>query len=312
MAERCRKPSLSRPGRLTVSALLAVAATGPNAADIEPRSYANIPVGLNFLVVGYTYTQGNVSFSPSVPITNGKMTIHSSYLAYVRSFDLLGLSGKADIILPEAKLSGEAEVKGKPVQRDSSGFADPLFRLYVNLYGAPALSAKDFAAYEQDTIVGVSLAVSPPGGRYNPDKLVNIGTNRWTFKPEAGISKAWGPLTAELAAGAYFFTDNPDFFEGKRLQQAPMYSLQGHLIYSFGQGVWGAFDANYYGGGRTTTDRILNNDLQQNWRVGATLALPLSRQHSLKRYGNTGVCARTGSAFDTIGVAWQYRWGEGF
>jgi hypothetical protein len=87
--------------------------------------------------------------------------------------------------------------------------------------------------------------------------------------------------------------------------------MQGHLIYSLGAGIWGALDANYYTGARTTTNHQFDNNLQQNWRVGATLAFPLSRQHSIKLYGNTGVYSRTGSNYDTIGIAWQYRWGEG-
>jgi len=311
VTDRRRKPVLPLPGKLTFLAVLAAAATGACAADIEPRSYSNIPTGLNFLVAGYAYTQGNVSFSPSVPITNGKIAIHRSYLAYVRSLELFVLSGKVDIIIPEAWLSGQADVQGKPRQRAISGFGDPLFRLYVNLYGAPALSLKDFPSYQQDVIIGASLAISPPGGQYDPDKLVNIGTNRWFFKPEIGLSKAWGPFTAELAAGAFFFTDNTVFFGGELLQQSPMYSMQSHLIYSFGSGIWGAFDANYYAGGRTTADHILNNDMQQNWRGGATLAFPLSRQHSIKLYGSTGVLARTGSNYDNVGISWQYRWGEG-
>ena len=296
------------PGPL---ALAILAAGGCQASDDEPRSYSNIPVGLNFLVAGYAYTQGNVSFAPSVPISNGKITIHSAVLAYSRSLDFWGRSGKVDVIIPQAWLSGQADVEGRPRQRDSGGFADPLLRLYVNFFGAPALSMKEFASYKQDVIVGASFAVSAPGGRYNPDKLVNIGTNRWYFKPELGISKAWGPLTAEFAAGGYFFTENTDFYKGKSFQQEPMYSLQSHLIYHFAPGVWGSLDANYYAGGRTTTAHVLDNDYQQNWRVGATLSVPLSRQQSLKLYGSTGVAARTGSNYDTIGVSWSYRWGEG-
>jgi hypothetical protein len=32
----------------------------------------------------------------------------------------------------------------------------------------------------------------------------------------------------------------------------------------------------------------------------------------LKLYAHTGVYTRTGTDFDTIGLAWQYRWGAGF
>jgi hypothetical protein len=298
--------------KLAASALLASAGFTANATDSDPRAYSNIPVGVNFFIAGYAYTNGSVTFAPSVPIKNGELSIHSAVLAYSRSLDIWGTSGKVDVILPAASLSGKADVLGEPRTRDIAGFADPMVRLYVNLFGAPALSMKDFAAYRQNVIVGASLAVTAPGGQYDPSKLANIGTNRWSFKPEIGISKAWGPLTAEFAAGTYFFTDNPQPFEGENMQQAPLYTAQGHLIYSFGKGIWGAFDANYYTGGETTTDGKAGDNRQENWRVGGTLALPINRYNSLKLYGSTGIYTRTGSDFDIVGVAWQYRWGEGF
>jgi len=301
----------SRSSRLPVLAILGLVNSLVCEADIEPRSYSNIPTGINFLLAGYSYQKGNVAFAPTLPIDNAKLETHSSVFAYVRSLDIWGKSGKLDIIIPEAWLSGQAEVSGQQRDRDVVGFADPMVRLYVNLFGAPAMSMKEFANYKQDTIVGVSLAVTAPGGQYDPQKLVNIGTNRWSFKPEIGVSKAWGAFTAEAAAGVFVFTDNNQPFHGQTLAQAPIYSMQGHLIYNFTRGIWGALDANYYTGGRTTMNNVASENLQQNWRVGATLAFPITRQHSIKLYGNTGIYSRTGSNFDLVGIAWQYRWGEG-
>ena len=135
-------------------------------------------------------------------------------------------------------------------------------------YGAPALTLKEFADWEQDLIIGASFRVVAPWGQYDDTKLVNIGTNRWSFKPEVGLSKAIGPWTFEGTAAATFYTDNNDFFGGKTLSQAPLYSLQGHLIYGFRSGIWASVDATYFVGGRTTVNGVLNSDLQQNWRVG--------------------------------------------
>ena len=302
----------SRFSRLSVLAIMGLVNPLVSEADIEPRSYSNIPVGINFLLAGYSYQSGNIAFAPTIPINNAKLEISSTFLAYVRSLDVWGKSGKVDVIIPEVWLSGEAEVLGKQKSREISGFADPAVRFYVNLFGAPALSPKEFAAYKQDTIVGVSVAVTAPGGQYDPQKLVNIGTNRWSIKPELGISKAWGALIAEAAAGVYVFTDNNQPYLGNTLAQTPMYSFQGHLIYNFTQGIWGALDANYYTGARIVTDGVAADNLQQNWRVGATLAIPINKQHSIKFNGSTGVYSRTGSSYDIIGVAWQYRWGAGF
>ena len=70
-------------------------------------------------------------------------------------------------------------------------------------------------------------------------------------------------------------------------------------------------DATYFTGGRTTLNGVRNYDLQQNWRLGATLALPIDGLNSVKLYASSGVSARTGNNFDLVGIAWQYRFGGG-
>lgn len=282
------------------------------AQDIEPRAYSNAPVGMNFLVAAYGYSEGGVSFDPSVPLTNANIKTDLTAVAYARVLEVGGQSGKFDIILPYASLKGTADYMGSPVAREVSGYGDPRLRYSMNFTGAPALTVQDFSAYRQDLIVGGSVQVSIPTGQYDSDKLINIGTNRWYIKPELGASKAWGPWTLELITGVTLFGDNDDFFGGKRRAQDPIYSLQGHLIYGFSSGIWAAFTAAYLNGGRTTLDGIRGNDLQENFRLGATLALPVDRHHSIKLYANSGIYTRTGTDFDTIGVAWQYRWGDGF
>jgi hypothetical protein len=270
----------------------------------------NTPVGLNFLIAGYAYTSGGVVTDPALPLENARLSVHTGALAYVRSLDLWGYSGKLDIALPYSGVSGTVLFRGEEREREISGFHDPRFRLSANLYGAPALSFEEFAAYRQDLIIGVSLAVSAPLGQYDSDRLVNIGTNRWSIKPELGMSKALGPLALELAAGATVFTRNGDFL-GQTRDQAPLYSLQANAVYDFGRGIWGALTGTYVTGGQTTVDGERNDDRRDNVRIGGTLTLPVNRRNSVKLYGSTGVYTRRGSDFDVIGMAWQYRWGAG-
>lgn len=296
-----------------VATMLLVVATVPmaHAQDIEPRAYSNSPVGVNFLIAGYAYTEGAVPFDASLPVKNAQLKTSSGVLAYARVLDLGGLSGKFDAIVPYTFLSGTADVLGQPVERKVDGFADPKFRLSVNLYGAPALTLKEFKDFEQDLIVGASLQVSVPSGQYDDSRVVNIGTNRWSFKPEVGVSQALGPWTLEFQAAATLFTDNKDFYGGNTRAQDPIYSMQGHVIYGFRSGIWGSVDATYFTGGRTTLNGVQGNDLQQNWRVGGTLAFPVDVHNSVKLYVSSGVSARTDNNYDLIGIAWQYRWGAG-
>ena len=306
-----RSQSTRRSFAVLAACLLAGVVSPGRAQDIEPRAYSNAPVGVNFLIAGYAYTHGGVSFDPSVPLTDAKLNTSNAVLAFASVFDLWGDSAKFDAIVPYTWLSGTAEYQGQSVQRTVSGFANPAFRLSINLYGAPALSLKEFADWEQDLIIGVSLRVSAPWSQYDPTRLVNIGTNRWSFKPELGISKALGPWTLEMQAAATIYTDNHDFFGGNAFSQDPLYSVQGHVIYAFRSGNWVSLDATYFTGGRTTVNGVLQDDLQQNSRLGATLAFPVDRANSIKFYASSGVAARTNNNYNLIGVAWQYRWGGG-
>ena len=281
------------------------------AQDIEPRAYSNAPIGVNFLIAGYAYTRGGVSFDTALPVSDPQLQTSNAVVAYSRVLDLWGQSGRVEAIVPYAWLSGNAEYNGESLQRTVNGLTNAAFRLSANLYGAPALTLKEFAGWEQDLIVGASFRVTVPWGQYDNTKLVNIGTNRWSFKPEVGVSKAVGPWTLELTAAATFFTDNDDFYGGKTRAQDPIYSVQTHVIYSSRLGIWASLDATYFAGGRTTIDGVRNSDLQQNWRVGGTLSFPVDLHNSIKFYANSGVSARTGNDYDLLGVAWQYRWGGG-
>jgi len=203
-----------------VMALLFGAVPAP-AGEIEPRSYINAPVGINFLLAGYAYSDGGLSTEGSSPIKDAQLKMHTGLLAYTRTLDVWGKSGKFDVILGYSQLSGTAMVAGQPRERNVSGLNDPRFRFSVNFYGSPALSLQEFASYRQDLIIGASVQVSAPLGQYDRDKLVNLGNNRWFVKPDIGISKAWGAFELELSTGVTFFSKNDDFLGGKTIAQDP-------------------------------------------------------------------------------------------
>ena len=289
-----------------VAAILA--GTPARAAEIEPRAYLNTPVGMNFVIAGYVYSQGGLSTDPASPLQDANISINTGLFAYARALSIFGRSGKIDVVAPYSDLSGSATFRGEPAERQVSGLNDPRVRLSVNFIGAPALSPQQFASYKQDLIVGASLQVSSPLGQYDPDRLVNIGSNRWYFKPEIGVSKALGAFTLELSTAVYFYTTNDDYYGGKTYEQDPVSSTQAHVIYSFGRGIWAALHGTFDYGGRTTIGGESDDEVMSNSRVGATLALPVTRQSSIKVYGSTGTSTRTGTDFDLVGIGWQYRW----
>jgi outer membrane putative beta-barrel porin/alpha-amylase len=283
------------------------------AQSIEPRLFSNAPVGLNFLLIGYTRSSGGVVLDASIPLEDASVTVHAAVLGYARTLDVAGRSAQVQLLVPYAWLSGEAVhgPTGDVVTRDVDGFGDPAIRFLVNLHGAPALSPSEFKGYRQNLVVGVSLQVTAPLGQYDPERLVNLGTHRWSFKTEFGLSKALGPWNLEATGAVSLYTDNDDFFGGQHRSQDPLYAAQGHVVYRFRRGAWIALDGTYYTGGRTTLDGVEGDDLQQNWRFGLTAALPLNRRDSIKLYASDGVYTRVGDDFLLAGVAWQHHWGGG-
>lgn len=306
---------LTYPAAFVFGLLLLLPAALVHAGEIEPRAYVNTPVGVNFLLGGYAYSKGDLSTPGGSPLKDAELKTNTGILAYARSLDVWGKSGKFDLIVPYTELSGNAMVNGQPRERNVSGFNDPRARFSVNFYGAPALSLEDFANYKQDLLIGASVQVSAPLGQYDKDRLVNLGTNRWFVKPDVGISRQWGDVTLELATGAMIFSDNEDYsngvVSGMKLEQEPLYISQFHLTYNIMPGVWAALSGNYDFGGRTTVDGAKKDDFQKNSRMGATFALPVNRNNSIKLYASTGVHTTVDNDFDLLGLLWQYRWGGG-
>jgi hypothetical protein len=268
-------------------------------------------VSVNFAALGYNYSFGNYLLDPSIPIENGQGNVHSLTGAYVRTFSLFGMSAKADAVVPFAFGDWEGDVEGERATRSATGFGDPAFRLSLNFLGAPALGLPAFARYRQGTVVGASVRVLVPLGQYDPDRLINLGANRWTFIPRVGASRRLGSWTIEALATVRLFTTNSDFFGGSRLEQDPLWAIEGSVSHVFGRGAWIAVDGGWAWGGLTTVNGTPATEDQQSARFGATLNYPLTARSSLKLTWVSGITARLGADFDTIGLFYQYRWGGG-
>jgi hypothetical protein len=284
-------------------------AASASAQELEPRAYRTIPTGLNFVLFSFSYSSGNVLSDSNSPIQDLDVNLRTSVVGYFRSLGLFGRSASFSAAIPHVYLSGSAKLEGEPVSGSRSGPADARFRLTVNLLGGPALTPKEFAKYRQRRNLGVSLSIIAPTGQYDSSRLINFGSNRWSFKPEFGYSSIRGKWIFEGAIGVWLFTDNTDFAGGAVREQDPVGSIQGHLSYNLKPTLWLALDGNYFTGGETTINGLDKQDLQRTSRVGMTLSLPLRRRHSLKIAAHTGAYTRVGADFDIVTVAYLYQWG---
>lgn len=279
------------------------------AQSLEPRLYSNAPLGINFLVVGYNYSTGGLATDPSLGVIDPKINLNVGLLAYVTTYGIFGKSAKLNIVVPTVNLNGDAKTTdGNTLRKDVSGLGDIKAKFSINLFGSPALSKENFKNYKQDLIIGTSIQISVPTGKYEKDKIINIGTNRWATKIGLGASKSINSFAVELLADAEFYSVNSEFKTDIKRKQEPVYSTQAHLIYNIKNGMWCALNANYYWGGLIKEDGVQSSKDFANSRYGFVFAMPINKQNSIKLNGSSGINTRTGADVDSIAIAWQYRW----
>ena len=289
-----------------VVCLLAVTESA-RAQDLEPKAYSASPAGAAFLVVVLTRSTGSVLTDPTLPLTDIKATINSVPLAAGYTFGLFGKLALVTAAVPYAwgEISGQVGEAARAVTR--SGLADSRVKLSINLAGNPAMGVREYVKTPRKIIVGTSLTVATPASQYDGAKLINLGTNRWAFKPEVGVAVPKGRWDFDVYFGVWLFTDNRDFYPGGRTRsQERVKALQGHVSHTFRPRLWAAVDATWYQGGSASVDAGEPSGAMNNSRLGATVSFPMGRQQSLKVAYSSGVAVRTGANFRTLSVGWQF------
>jgi hypothetical protein len=224
-----------------VAAAMIIYAHDTFAQELEARTYTNTPTGVNFISVGYLHSQGNVLIDPALPIEGLDGSVNLGFLRYTRSLGLFGNSSKLKVLVPFTSGDWRGELEGVPQSRSATGAGDLRLTLEVNFLGAPALSTKEFSNFKPRTIVGGSVRIIAPTGEYDETKLINLGSNRWAFRPEFGASRVFGHWDLTIAGAAWFYTDNDEFFGGSTLSQDPLYVIKGHAVYTVRPGFWVGF-----------------------------------------------------------------------
>jgi len=288
--------------------LIGALATSASAQELVPAAYTPAPYGVNLVSLASMYNTGDLAFDPSGPIEEADAKILGTSLSYFRTLSIAGRSATLGVIVPYVLGDLKGLYLGEPASAERSGIGDVALRGGINLYGGRAMNPREFSTYRPRTLIGTSLTIKGPNGQYDSSKLINIGTNRWSVKPEIGIVQVIGRWAIDAYVGAWFYTDNTDFAGGMTREQDPIFSTQAHVRYLIKPGLWAAIDGNFWVGGQTSFDGAVNDDEQRNSRVGLTVSMKLGRNHSLRFAASTGAITRIGGDFDSIGMSYSYSW----
>lgn len=278
------------------------------AQDLEPRRWTPLPSGTTILGIAVGHNTSSLNFDPLLEINDADGKRNFLMLNYTHFFSLAGKSLRFDALLPFHNAKWDGLLRGEPAKVQRTGIADPRFRLSVNLFGAPAPGSG--SKKPANTVVGAAISVNVPWGEYHKDKLLNLGNNRYTIRPQIGVVHTRGPWSYELTGSVFFFTDNNDFFNGNKLEQDPFYAVQTHIIRVFSPGVWGSLSAGYGEGSRSTVNGRKNDDRRDGFIAALSGGLPLTANQGVKLSyiwseinTNTAKIAHS----DTVVFAWSIR-----
>lgn len=284
-----------------------------SAQDLEPRRWGHLPLGANFVGLGYIHTEGEIALDPVLRLTDVEVTMDTAALKYIRTFEMFGKSARFDLV--QAYQDGEwtGLLNDVPASAQRSGFTDTTLRFAINLFGAPPLEGAEFAQYRAgvdcETIVGAGLIVALPTGEYFSDKLINLGENRFSLRPQVGVVHARGKWSFEFTGAASFFTENDDFFGGKELEQEPLVALQGHAIYTFRPGLWLGASVGYDFGGQSAIDGVDKDNRREILSWGLTCGVPVSRSVGFKfGYIDQSTQRQTGADLGNFVAAVSVMW----
>ncbi len=300
--ERSRKPA-GAPVLWLAVVLACCAIVRPSLAqELEVRLWSHLPDDTNFASMAYVDTGADINFDPALQIADATMEMKTYMAAYQRSFALFGHSARIDLRQPWKQATWTGTLAGAPAEVDREGWGDTTARFSLLVLGAPPLEGAEYAAYRaaarDETIVGLGLAVDLPTGEYFSDKLLNIGSNRYTFRPQIGMVQNLGPWAFESTAMAAIFTDNNDFFGGGSFEQEPIYSLQGHVTYTFPDRFWLSAGAAGSMGGEVTVNDVGKDDPKDSLFFGISAGYPVMQRLGLK-LGYIGTRAQTATGSDS-------------
>ena len=205
---------------------------------------------------------------------------------------------------------------GASFNQSSNGFADPNIQLAVNLIGTSKLkSTVDLLNYEPKVTLDIALLVAVPIGKYDNEKMVNLGLNRWygrialPFKYHFGVFSPGYMWSFELVPSVYIFAENSDYL-GHKLENEPLWSLESHLTRDFTTNFFGSLDVMYQNGFKSKIDGTEVGENIEIGTIGFTLNYSVSDNITLRTSYNSNVFGDDNLETSSIRLQFVYAWNK--
>ena len=275
----------------------------------DARAYDNTPVGVSQLELNYAYVRSNASLDTSLAIAGANLNLNQGTIGYTHYFGVFHRLAWVEAAVPLAGLNGS--IAGTNVSGSIAGAGDSSYQIAMLLKGGTALSISQFENYRPATSLGMSLTITAPTGLYSSDKILNLGSDRWSFKPEIALSYPFGrdqKWEFDAYGNASFYTGNTSYRGKEILRQEALPGLEGHISYSFNERIWVSLDTRYSFRATTFVDGVSQNNGQQNFVLGNELNISLSPQNSLTFVFAKAIVHQNGPTATGFSIKYDYTW----
>lgn len=275
-----------------------------------PRQYQPLPVNTNVFFLAYMHLDANTGPDESIPVVKSvDITSDGAEAVYLHYFDVGGKTSNFWASLPGAGIDANVVSPFEPAAaKSTSGFGQPVFGFNYGYKGAPAMDPQQFVCWQQKATFNAAFYVSPPVGAYDRDKLLNVSTNRWEFKPEFTAAYRHNKWLGEVYGNVQFFSDNTEFLGSRTLSQNPLYGLDAHLSYDFRPGLWASFDLYQRWGGKISVDDVTRNKDQNFTTLGFTLSGNVTQSDVVYvMYGKT-ISGTANPDFQSVMLLYGHLW----
>jgi len=300
-------------GRLSCVLVALAACSSPAALYAQftdPRTYTLAPVGISQLEVDYIHAEADASIDASIEVAGAHFEQNQAVVSCTHNFSMLSHLAWIKLGVPYATVSGS--IAGTSISGSTTGAGDSSLQFTTLLKGGRALSAAEFAAYQPAPTVGLSVTITAPTGEYDAEKLLNLGSHRWSLKPELALSYPFGPdqsWVADAYVNVYFFTDNTAYHGVEVLRQEPLPGIEAHLSHDFTPRLWASLDLRYGFRGETVVDGVNQNDAQESLVAGAEANWSPSPSHSFVFVFAKALVHHNAPSATGVALKYVYTWG---
>ena len=281
---------------LSVLFLLLLSALTPMQAQGDgPRGQLLAPKGLWVLTPAYLHLRSNFNFTGDIFLEQAEIQSNVFPITITHMFGIGGRMAQFWVTPIFGEINGEVDLGGDVrVLPKVTGSADPFVAFRIGLVGAPALTLQEYVQYKQGFQLYAYLRAYIPIGTYDPQKPINLGTNRWIWNPALPMVFPFGtrerPTYLEVTPAMRFFgkNDDPTFpTMGDELTEKPIFLVESNLTHNFTSKLWAGVALRYQVGGEVEIDGVGQdnaiNQVGYSFNLGYQILAPLAAYVS---YGN--------------------------